>query len=86
MQYNENFINPYELLGLPPASDIALIEAQFGALAKIYNPNVFQGDKEFAKERLLHLKAAYEFLSDEKQKREFDQTQQSKQKVNSSQI
>lgn len=81
MLYNETFINPYELLGLPHASDIALIDAQFDALAKIYNPSVFQGDKEFARKRLSQLKAAFKFLSDENLKREFDQSQQSQKKV-----
>lgn len=43
---------------------------------KIYHPDVFKGDKEFAKERLSQLNAAHEFLSDEKQKQEFDRTSQ----------
>lgn len=43
---------------------------------KIYHPDVFKGDEDFAKERLSQLNAAYEFLSDEQQKREFDRKSQ----------
>ena len=77
MQYNGKFINPYDILQLPHASDIELVKATYRSLVKIYHPDVFKGDKDFAKERLSQLNAAYEFLSDEKQKREFDKSPQS---------
>ena len=72
MQYNGKFINPYEVLGLPWESDFKLVKATYRSLVKIYHPDVFKGDKDFAKERLSQLNAAYEFLSDPEQKREFD--------------
>ena len=78
MQYNGKFLNPYDVLGLPWASDFELVKATFKSLVKIYHPDIFKGDKDFAKERLTQLNAAYEFLSDSEQKREFDKTDQSK--------
>ena len=80
MQYNAKFINPYEVLGLPHASDFELVKATYRSLVKIYHPDVFKGDKEFAKERLSQLNAAYEFFSDEQQKREFDKSPHSQEK------
>ena len=80
MQYNGKFINPYDILQLPHASDIELVKATYRSLVKIYHPDVFKGDKAFAKERLSQLNAAYEFLSDEKQKREFDRSPRSQEK------
>ena len=49
MQYNGKFINPYEVLRLPHASDFELVKATYRSLVKIYHPDVFKGDKEFAK-------------------------------------
>ena len=80
MQYNGKFINPYEVLGLPHASDFELVKATYRSLVKIYHPDVFKGDKEFAKERLSQLNAAHEFLSDEQQKHDFDKSPQSQEK------
>jgi curved DNA-binding protein CbpA len=78
MQYNGKFLNPYEVLGLPWASDVELVKATYRSLVKIYHPDIFRGDKDFAKERLAQLNAAYEFLSDPEQKREFDKNSQSR--------
>jgi curved DNA-binding protein CbpA len=80
MQYNGKFTDPYEILALPHASDFELVKATFKSLVKIYHPDVFKGDKDFAKERLSQLNAAYEFLSDEQQKREFDKSPESQEK------
>jgi len=78
MQFNGKFTNPYEILGLPWASDFELVKATYKSLVKIYHPDIFKGDKDFAKQRLAELNAAYEFLSVSKQKREFDKSDQSK--------
>lgn len=78
MQYNGKSLNPYVVLGLPWASGIDLVKATYKSLVKIYHPDVFRGDKDFAKERLSKLNAAYEFLSDPEQKRNFDRNGQSK--------
>ena len=85
MQYNGKFINPYEVLGLPHASDFELVKATYRSLVKIYHPDVFKGDKEFAKERLSQLNAAHEFLSDEQQKQDFDKSPQSQEKAEAEQ-
>ena len=78
MQFNGKSLNPYEVLGLPWASDIELVKATYKSLVKIYHPDIFKGDKDFAKERLAQLNAAFEFLSDSERKREFDKNQHSK--------
>ena len=78
MQYNGKYLNPYDVLGLPWASDVELVKATYKSLVKIYHPDIFKGDKVFAKERLSQLNSAYEFLSDTQQKREFDKNDQSK--------
>lgn len=85
MQYNGKFINPYEVLGLPHASDFELVKATYRSLVKIYHPDVFKGDKHFAKERLSQLNAAHEFLSDEQHKRDFDKSPQSQEKAEAEQ-
>ena len=85
MQYNGKFLNPYDVLGLPWASDVELVKATYKSLVKIYHPDIFRGDKDFAKERLAQLNSAYEFLSDKQQKREFDKNQQSKNNENEQQ-
>ena len=77
MQYNGKFLNPYDVLGLPWASDIELVKATYRSLVKIYHPDIFKGDKDFAEKRLAQLNVAYEFLSDPEQKREFDRNEQS---------
>ena len=64
MQYNGKYLNPYDVLGLPWASDVELVKATYKSLVKIYHPDIFKGDKDFAKERLAQLNSAYEFLSD----------------------
>ena len=85
MQYNGKYLNPYDVLGLPWASDVELVKATYKSLVKIYHPDIFKGDKDFAKERLAQLNSAYEFLSDKQQKREFDKNQQSKNNENEQQ-
>ena len=39
MQYNGKFINPYEILALPHASDFELVKATYKSLVKIYHPD-----------------------------------------------
>jgi curved DNA-binding protein CbpA len=81
MQFNGKFLNPYDVLGLPQPSDIELVKATYKSLVKIYHPDIFKGDKDFAKERLAQLNAAFEFLSNKKQKNEFDKKSQSQGKT-----
>ena len=78
MQFNGKSLNPYEVLGLPWASDFELVKATYKSLVKIYHPDIFKGDKNFAKERLSQLNAAFDFLSDSERKREFDKNRHSK--------
>lgn len=64
--------DPYYVLGLPHGSSIELVKATYRSLVKIYHPDIFKGDHNFAKEKMALLSAAYEFLSDTKQKNEYD--------------
>jgi len=77
MQYNGKYLNPYDVLGLPWASDVELVKATYKSLVKIYHPDIFKGDKDFAKERLAQLNSAYEFLSESSRKKDFDESLES---------
>lgn len=72
MEYNGIVYDPYEILGLPHGSRIELVKATYRSLIKIYHPDVFKDDKKFAEERVSLLNAAYNFLSDSKQKDHYD--------------
>ena len=72
MGYSESY-NPYVVLGIPNGSSLALVKATYKSLVKIFHPDVFDGDKQFAVDRLSALNEAYEFLSDPSRKRKLDE-------------
>ena len=72
MNFKDGANNPYSILGLPLGADIDLVKAIYRSMVKIYHPDIFVGDKTFAAERLTELNAAFEFLSDPKQKQAYD--------------
>ena len=41
----------YSILGVPKKADEELIKATYLALSKIYHPDLYQGDKNFAEKR-----------------------------------
>jgi outer membrane protein OmpA-like peptidoglycan-associated protein len=65
--------NYYKILGvLDDAEDIA-IRAVYRALAQTYHPDKFQGDPNFAEERMKEINEAYSILSDPASRREYDE-------------
>lgn len=72
MDFANNKIDPYEVLGVPFGSTIEVCKAVFKSLTKIYHPDIFVGDKQYAEKRMAELAAAFEFLKNPKQKKEFD--------------
>ena len=72
MNFEEENIDPYAILGVPFGASIDVCKATFKSLAKIYHPDVFVGDKAFAAKRMAELNAAYEFLDNPKRKKSFD--------------
>jgi len=67
----DTFKNPYDILGIPHASDIELVKNTWKELVKKYHPDVYHG--KGAHERIAEINAAYEILKDPEQKRKLDE-------------
>ena len=65
-------MNYYEILGVPRNADQNLIKATYSALMKIYHPDVFQGDKNFATDKVIKIKESYSVLSNNKKRMNYD--------------
>lgn len=65
-------MNPYEVLGVSPEAEPAVISAAFKALVRIYHPDSYSGDKTYANQRLKEINAAWDVLSNPKRKAEYD--------------
>lgn len=74
MDFNAGTHDPYQILGVPFGSSFDLCKATYKSLCKIYHPDVFDGDKKFAKSRMSELNAAIDFLGNPKNKEKFDKT------------
>lgn len=68
----------YSILGVPREAEVDLIKATYLALSKIYHPDVFKGDKKFAQKRMQDINEAFETLSDENKRKEYDKSTQNK--------
>ena len=55
-------LNYYEILGVPSDALIEEITAVYKALAKIYHPDVYKGNKNHAAEKMQEINEAYNFL------------------------
>lgn len=71
------FKNPYDILGIPHASDFELVKNTWKELVKKYHPDVYAGDEKDAHERIAEINAAYEILKDPEQKRKLDESNNS---------
>jgi DnaJ-class molecular chaperone len=63
--------DPYEVLGIARDATADQIRSAYRALAKTSHPDLHPGDKK-AEERFKESSAAYELLSDEEKRRQFD--------------
>ena len=61
--------NPYFILGLPSDSKQDLIKSTYKALIKVYHPDSFKGDKNFADKKIKDLNWSYEELNDNEKRK-----------------
>ena len=61
--------NPDFILGLPSDSEQDLIKSTYKALIKIYHPDSFKGDKNFADKKIKDLNWSYEELNDSEKRK-----------------
>ena len=66
--------NFYHILGLSlePAPEQQLIEAAYRALVKLYHPDVYKGDKKSLKRKISEINEAYDTLSHNKKREDYD--------------
>ncbi len=67
-----DFKDYYEILGVAPNADKKLIQQTFRQLARKHHPDVNPGNKE-AEEKFKTINEAYQVLSDEKQRKKYDE-------------
>lgn len=65
-------MDPYATLGVTREAETAVIASAYRALAKLYHPDRYSGDREFATRRLKEINAAYEILSNEEKRKAYD--------------
>ena len=65
----DTFKNPYDILGIPHASDIELVKNTWKELVKKYHPDVYEGDDE----HIAEINAAYEILKNPEEKQMLDE-------------
>lgn len=84
MDFENDNIDPYEILGVPFGASIEVCKATYKSLTKIYHPDVFVGEKSYAEKRMAELNAAFEFLDNPTRKKKLDGAgQKAKQKEQS---
>ena len=62
----------YAILGISTNAEIEVINAAYRAMAKKYHPDVYQGDKKFAEQKIKDINEAFETLSDADKRRSYD--------------
>lgn len=63
----------YEILEVNEHASKEVIHMAYKALCKKYHPDVFSGDKKFAEEQMKKINAAYDVLSDDVKRKEYDE-------------
>jgi hypothetical protein len=69
MDSNKNY---YQTLGLSKNADLASIRNAYSTLLKRYHPDTFIGSKKFASDMILEANEAYEVLSDQSTRKQYD--------------
>lgn len=62
----------YAVLGVVPTAEAVVIAAAYRELAKKYHPDKWRGDRPIGEARMRELNEAYERLSNEQLRREYD--------------
>lgn len=65
-------MNYYELLNVKETASNSEIKKSYKALVKKYHPDVYDGNKSFAENKIKELNQAYEILSDQVSRAEYD--------------
>lgn len=68
----ESNMTYYEILEISEKASQEVIRMAYKALCKKYHPDICQGDKKQAEERMKKINEAYDTLSDETKKRQYD--------------
>ena len=65
--------NYYDVLEIKENASIEVIKAAYKTLAKKYHPDNWRGQEDFANQRFVEIRNAYEVLSDETLKKQYDE-------------
>ena len=65
--------NYYAILGIPSDASLEEITAVYKALAKIYHPDVYKGNKKHASEKMKEINEAFDNLKDPKKRKQHDE-------------
>lgn len=65
-------MDPYATLGVAREAETEVITAAYRALVKLYHPDGYPGDRQFATQRLQEINAAYDILSSEEKRNAYD--------------
>ena len=63
----------YAILGVSTNADLEVINAAYRAMAKKYHPDVYNGDKKFAEEKIKDINEAFENLSSKDKRKAYDE-------------
>jgi len=64
--------NLYKILGVSSDVNNDLMKSAYRSLGKLYHPDIYQGDKEYAQEKMKEINLAYDVLSNENKRKEYD--------------
>jgi curved DNA-binding protein CbpA len=67
----------YQTLGVLPDAESVVITAAYRALASLYHPDRWKGDKDFANKKMAEINVAYDTLSDPEKRKKYNSTRQS---------
>ena len=73
MDYTKNY---YAVLGVLPSAEIVVIRAAYRALALRYHPDTWAGEKQNAERKMREINEAYEVLSEDASRKEYDGNRQ----------